>query len=62
MDEKESRCNPEGEGKWRTEFGEHAILDDVLAERGNVFDGAVAALASAVGRCEDGGAGRGVGG
>lgn len=60
VDEEESGCNPEGKSEGWPEFGEHAVLHDIFAQCGDIFDGAVAALTGAIGRREDWGAGCGV--
>lgn len=52
--EEEARSDPDAEGEGGTQFGEHPIGADVLAEGGDVFDGIEAALGSAVRGRKDG--------
>lgn len=54
VDEEEAGGDPEGEGEGGPELVEHTVVNDVLAEGGDIFDCCLAALAGTVGGGENG--------
>jgi hypothetical protein len=53
VNEQEAGCYPKCKGEGWPEFGKHAMLDDELAQRGNILYRTVAALTCAVRGCEN---------